>query len=163
MSNQLHHPMISRVSRDVRQLSPRVVSYLWVWSNRTLWMSRKCSVLQLVLMQELFEAQIPKKICEHSPSCWNSGLPSRCHAPVEIESLLVICDPMPNATSGILSRESNGIQESRGDGTRDCTDSRPGRGQKGGRRVQQRKRAAAHAQVCTFGFWTWRTLIHHLL
>ena len=54
----------------------------------------------------------------------------------------------------VLSDESNGIRESRGGDARNRTNSRPAHGQRGGRRVHRRKRAAAHAEVCTNGFWT---------
>ena len=53
-----------------------------------------------------------------------------------------------------MSEECNGVQESRGAGTRSCANPRPPRWQRGGRRVQRRKRAAAGADVRIGGFWT---------
>ena len=62
--------------------------------------------------------------------------------------------PPPDAKGGVLSGECNGVQGSRGAGTRSCASLRPGRWQRGGQCVQRRKRAAAGAEVHTGGFWT---------
>ena len=150
MSNQLNPSMISQVSRDVRQLSQRAGSYLQVWSDRTLWMSRKCSVRQLVMIQELvkhrllrrsvsalFLVSVPdaKRPSRLSP-CWRSAI--RC--------------PTPRVVSCLMEATVSRSREI-------CTDSRPARGQRGGRRVQRRKRAAAHAKICKSGFWTTTPLL----
>ena len=87
---------------------------------------------------------------EKCPDFPDSGPSSRRHASVESES----CDLVPVPASGIQSEECDGVQESGGAGTRSCASSRPARWQRGGQRVQRRKRAAAVAEIRTGGSWT---------
>ena len=75
-------------------------------------------------------------------------------APVKNEVLPKIHDLVPTAMNGVLCEESNGVQDAREAGTRYCASSRPARWQRGGQRVQRRKRAAASAEIRTGGFWT---------
>ena len=85
-------------------------------------------------------------------NCSISVPSSRRQAPVESESLSENCDPVPNAKSGVLSGGCDDVQESRGAGTRSCASSSSVRWQRGGQRVQRRKRATAGA-----GCVSWKT------
>ena len=62
----------------------------------------------------------------------SQGPSSRRQALVESESLPEIYNPAPNAESGVLSENCNGVQESRGAGTRICASARPAPWQRGG-------------------------------
>ena len=71
----------------------------------------------------------------------NNPLSHGRQAPVEGEPLPEICNPMPDANSGVLSETCDELQESQEAGTRGCASSRPARWQRGGQRNQRRKRA----------------------
>ena len=66
----------------------------------------------------------------------------------------MICDTVTDAKGGVLSEECGSVKDSRGAGSRSCASSRPGRWQRGRRRVQRRKQATAVAEVRTGGFRT---------
>ena len=60
-----------------------------------------------------------------SSSCSTSGFSSRCHAPVESESLSLICDLVPDAKVDVLSEECGGVEESPSAATRSCASTKP--------------------------------------
>ena len=82
----------------------------------------------------------------------NAETTSGRQAPVENGFFPEICAPVPDVNSGILSEECNNVQESPRAGPQNCANSRPTREQRGGRRVQRRKRAIAGAEVRTSAF-----------
>ena len=110
------------------------------------------------MVQKLVTHEVPRRSVQNSPNCSTSGASSRRQAPVESESLPEICDPVPDAKGGVLREKCNGVQGSRGAGTRSCASSRPARWQRGG---QQNQRATTCAEVRTGGFWTTTPPIAH--
>ena len=58
-------------------------------------------------------ARSPTEVNEKCPDCLNTGPSARPQAPVESECLPEICDPVPDARCGILSKGCNGVQASR--------------------------------------------------
>ena len=145
--------LISKVFRLLGEMiAPEVVVIRWVMSLRcpSTWCGLPPGMVRSQLLDEsqihrlsagsgteARHAQRLMKIDENCPCCSISGLSSRRQAPVESEFLPEICNPTPDANSGVFAKTYDELHESLEDGTR----LRPARWQRGGQRNQRRKRA----------------------
>ena len=94
---------------------------------------RRWSGFQLVMVQKLVAHEVPRMSLK-----WNQI--TRILAPPPDAKRPSRVSPCQKSVIRCPSEECNGVQESRGAGMRSCASSRPARWQRGGQRVQRRKR-----------------------